>query len=206
VLSVLSVEVPVGEVEAMIEGGVGPGLPDGAGCPDCGGALRLWPNTGYLRFVRRGGVTSRIWLCRAVCVGRCGRTHALRPSFLLGWRRDVVSVIGRALVEAAEGAGHRRIAWAVGVHEATVRVWLVRLRAGAERWRQRFVAVAVELGAEVARAPPATRPPPLVALLEALTVCYATAGARFGSSPSDGLWGFCSRVSAGRLIAPERCT
>ena len=205
-MTVLSVEVAAGEVEAMIERGVGPALPDGACCPECGGELRLWPNTGYLRFVRRVGVTSRIWLRRAVCVGGCGRTHALRPSFLLGWRRDVVAVIGRALGEAAAGVGHRRIARAVGVHEATVDSWLVRARAGAERWRQRFLAVAVELGAELARAPPGSVLSSLEALLEALTVCYAAASVRFGAPAPDGLWGFCSRVSAGRLIAPERCT
>lgn len=190
----------------MIEGGVGPVLPDGARCPECGGALGLWPNTGYLRFVRRGGVTSRLWLRRAVCVGGCGRTHALLPSFLVGWRRDVVGVIGRALAEAAAGVGHRRIARAVGVYEATVDGWLVRARAGAERWRARFLAVAVELGAELARAPPGWALSSLEALLEALTVCYAAACVRFGAPGSDGLWGFCSRVSAGRLLAPERRT
>jgi transposase-like protein len=206
-MSVLSVEVAAGEVEAMIERGVGPALPGGARCPECGGELRLWPQTGYLRFVRRGGVTSRMWLRRAVCVGGCGRTHALRPSFLLGWRRDVVAVIGWALAEAAEGAGHRRVAGLVGVHETTVRSWLVRLRAGAERWRWRFLALAVELGAELARAPPECASPRLLlALLEALTVAYAAACERFGAPPSDGLWGFCSRFSAGRLIAPGRRT
>jgi hypothetical protein len=206
-VGVLSVLVAVGEVEAMIERGVGPALPDGARCPVCGGAVRLWPNTGYLRFVRRGGVTSRIWLRRAVCLGHCGRTHALRPSFLLGWRRDVVATIGYALAQAGAGVGHRRIAGVVAVHEATVRSWLGRARAGAKRWRRRFLGVAVELGAELARPPPGeVGRRPLEALVEALTVCYAAACERFGASASDGVWGFCSRVSAGRLIAPESST
>jgi len=94
----------------------------------------------------------------------------------------------------------------VGVHEATVDSWLVRARADAKRWRHRFLAVAVELGAELARGPPGLVRSSLEALLEALTVCYVAASVRFGAPAADGLWGFCSRVSAGRLIAPERCT
>jgi len=203
VVSVLSVEVSVGEVEAMIERGVGPGLPDEARCPACDGELRLWPKTGYWRFVRLGEVTRRIWLRRAVCRGACGATHALRPSFLLAFRRDVVRSIGFALVQAADGQGHRRIANVLCIDEGTVRSWLSRARSGAERWRRRLLGVAVELGAEIARAPPGPLPGRLEALLEALLVAYAAAAERFGEPASDGLWGFCSRVTAGRLIAPE---
>jgi len=68
------------------------------------------------------------------------------------------------------------------------------------------LAVAVDLGAELARAPPGSAPSSLGGLLEAVTVCYAAAAVRFGQPPPDGLWGLCSRVSAGRLIAPERRT
>jgi hypothetical protein len=203
---VLSVEVPVGEVEAMIERGVGPGLPDEARCPECDGELRLWPNTGYLRFVRLGEVTRQIWLRRAVCRGACGATHALRPSFLLAFRRDVVRSIGFALVRAADGQGHRRIASVLLICEATVRSWLSRARSGAVRWRRRLLGIAVELGAELARAPPGPLPGPFEALLEALMSAYAAATERFGEPASDGLWGFCSRVTAGRLIAPEQST
>lgn len=163
-MSGLSVEVAAGEVEAMIERGWGLrcrmvlAARSVVGRFDC---ARRW----VMRFVRRGGVTSRIWLRRVVCVGGCGRTHTHRPSFLLGWRRDVVAVIGWALAEAAEGAGHRRVAGLVGVHETTLRSWLVRLRAGTERWRRRVLAVAVEFGAELARATPEFASPRLLLAL-----------------------------------------
>jgi len=205
VVGVLSVEVGVGEVEAMIERGVGPGLPEAARCPVCDGELCLWPRTGYLRFVRLGGVTRQIWLRRAVC-RVCGVTHALRPSFLLAFRRDVVRSVGFALVRAADGEGHRRIAEGLAIHEATVRSWLSRARSGAWRWRRRLLAIAVELGAEIARAPPGPLPGALEALLGALMIAYAAAVERFGEPACDGLWGFCSRVTAGRLIAPEQPT
>jgi len=205
-VSVLSVEVAVGEVEAMIERGVGPGLPDEARCPVCDGDLRLWPRTGYLRFVRVGEVTRQIWLRRAVCRGACGGTHALRPSFLLAFRRDVVRSVGFALVRAADGQGHRRIASVLCICEATVRSWLLRARSGAWRWRRRLLAIAVELGAEIARAPPGPLPGALEALLGALMIAYAAVVERFGEPACDGLWGFCSRVTAGRLIAPEQPT
>ncbi|MGA2928040.1 MAG: hypothetical protein ABSG43_19005 [Solirubrobacteraceae bacterium] len=69
-----------------------------------------------------------------------------------------------------------------------------------------MLGIAVELGAELARAPPGPLPGPFEALLEALMSAYAAATERFGEPASDGLWGFCSRVTAGRLIAPEQST
>ena len=49
-------------------------------------------------------------------------------------------------------------------------------------------------------------PGALEALLGALMIAYAAAVERFGEPACDGLWGFCSRVTAGRLIAPEQPT
>jgi len=37
-------------------------------------------------------------------------------------------------------------------------------------------------------------------------IAYAAVVERFGEPACDGLWGFCSRVTAGRLIAPEQPT
>ena len=192
---VLSVDVPLGEIEVMIAGGVGPELPRGARCPGCGGLLRPWTRKGYLRWVRRNDVTSRIALRRVKCYS-CERTHALRPSFLLEHRRDVVAAVGQALLMAAAGAGHRRVAGVVMVPAATARGWLARLREGL--WRQRFTALAIELGGGLARPPPS---PGLAGLLEALTLAYQAHCDRCGGVDPGGVWGFAACVSAGRLLA-----
>lgn len=59
---------------------------------------------------------------------KCGLTQSLLPWFVLPWRWDEAEWIGRALEMAAKGAGHRRIARALGRPEETVRGWLRRLR------------------------------------------------------------------------------
>ncbi len=90
---------------AILACGLGPQLPAHARCPRCEGRLSPW--TSYTRLVRHRGATTRLRVCRCRC-RRCERTHALLPSFLLAYRRDVVTTVGQALVGAARGAGHDR--------------------------------------------------------------------------------------------------
>lgn len=56
----------------------------------------------------------------------------LLPVSVLLRRAYTVSVIGAALVAAATGQGHRRVAAALGVPADTVRGWLRRLRGRAD--------------------------------------------------------------------------
>jgi hypothetical protein len=62
----------------------------------------------------------------------------LLPCVCLCRRLDAVEVIGRALVLAARGVDFRRIAAELELPESTVRNWLRRARALAERIRQHF--------------------------------------------------------------------
>jgi transposase len=68
---------------------------------------------------------------------------------LVAWclprRRDSVETVGAALVMAANGSGHRTIAAKLERPESTVRNWLRRARAGAERLRRAGVVAAHEL-------------------------------------------------------------
>ena len=77
----------------------------------------------------------------------CARTHVLLPDLCLLRRRDGVAVIGAAIEAKVSGLGHRRIAAGLGVPKDTVRGWLRRFEAGAERIRAHFTAFADALGA-----------------------------------------------------------
>lgn len=111
-------------------------------CPACGAPTQAWH--GYWRHLRDGG-DRLIWIPRVRCP-RCGRTQALLPWFVLPWRWDAVPWIGRAVVLAAQGWGHRRIAAALARPETTVRGWLRRIRSNAARLASRLLAEAVRAG------------------------------------------------------------
>src|SRR5436190_11053509 len=103
----LVVAVHSQQISALLARGVGPALPDDARCPRCEGPLSPW--TSYTRMVRHRAITTRLRVRRCRC-RRCERTHALLPSFLLAYRRDVVATVGQALVGGALGVGHRPLA------------------------------------------------------------------------------------------------
>ena len=99
-------------------------------CPvaGCGEPLAPW---GWARDreVRGAG---RLRPRRGRCRG-CRRTQVLLPVSVLPRRADAVTVIGAALLAKAGGAGHRRVAVLVGVPASTVRGWLRRIIAVADR-------------------------------------------------------------------------
>lgn len=106
-----------------------------------------------------------------------------------------MEVIGRALVMAAEGVDHRRIAAELGLPESTVRNWLRRARALADEIRQHFVRWAFELD----RALTAARPVGggLAAAVDAIGRCARTATLTLGPrSP----WELASALSGGGLL------
>ena len=74
---------------------------------------------------------------RARCTS-CGATHVLLPAVWLLRRADAVVVIGAALEGQAAGKGHRPLAAASGRPVSTVRGWLRRFAATAERARVEF--------------------------------------------------------------------
>ena len=159
-------------VAAMLASAVGPRLPADACCPSCDGPLSPW--TSYTRMVRHRAVTTRLRVRRCRC-RRCERTHALLPSFLLAFRRDVVATVGHALVGAARGIGHRPLARDAGVPAATLRGWLRRARNPASA-HMTLAQWLNQLGGELPR--PIARGDPLGWLLDAIVAVHQTARAR----------------------------
>lgn len=105
-------------------------------CPACAASLRRW-GWARERELRSRADTRRVTPRRGICAG-CGVTHVLLPEDSLTRRRDAVIDIGAALVAKAAGSGHRSIAARLGVPVVTVRGWLRRFDAIAERVRTHF--------------------------------------------------------------------
>jgi hypothetical protein len=191
---VFTVGKDVSEVERRLSAGL-------LTCPGCGGRLGPWGHA-RARMVRdEGGLCWRVRPRRAMCSG-CGRTHVLLPVCCLLRRADVVGVIGAGLVGAVRGWGHRRIARWLRRPPATVRGWVRRFRARAQRLRSGFTELLVGLDPLVSLPEPAG-----TALADGVAVIVAAAVAtvgRWGAAVS-GLspWELAAAVTSGRLLAPE---
>ncbi len=162
-------------------------------CPACGAPTQAWH--GYWRHLRDVG-DRLIWIPRVRC-SRCGRTQALLPWFVLPWRWDAVTWIGRALELAAQGLGHRPIAAVLARPETTVRGWLRRLRLGAPELTRRLLAEAVRAGWSGFELPV----PPLPRLAAAVRARAAQWLRRHG--PADGWW-VANLVTGGALLGTNR--
>ncbi|GIJ65052.1 hypothetical protein Vau01_125680 [Virgisporangium aurantiacum] len=128
----------------------------------------------------------------------------LLPVSLLVRRADTVAVIGAALVRAAQGVGHRRIACWLGRSEATVRGWLRRFRMRAGPLREAFTALLCAVDAD-----PALPAPAGTVVADAVAAVLAAAGAvarRWSVPPSQpgplvvSPWLVASAVTSGRLL------
>lgn len=190
----LVVAVHSERIAALLAAGVGPPLPGDARCPSCEGPLSPW--TSYTRLVRHRGATTRLRV-RRCCCRRCDRTHALLPSFLLAYRRDVVATVGQALVGGARGAGHRPLARDAGLPAATVRGWLRRARRAAQA-RATLTRCLHSLGGQLPR--PTARGDTLDWLLDVIAAVHQAARAllaRIDRCP----FGLASTITHGRLLA-----
>ena len=117
------------------------------------GRLAGWGH-GRLRVVFGWGRrTRRVVRPRRSRCTACRVTHMLLPAAMLARRADEARVIGAAVTAAARGRGRRRIAAELGVPEETVRRWLRRFAARAERVREIFTGVAAAAAAIAARWP-----------------------------------------------------
>ena len=163
-------------------------------CPVCGGTLARWS---FARRRRLRGETGLIALrprrgrCRS-----CRKTQVLLPDVALGRRVDAVTVIGRALVAAAAGAGHRKVAAWVDRPPSTVRGWLRRFVTATARVAAHFGAWAHALDPNLGAVRPAGSP--VADALEAVGVAARAASLRLGSRPA---WSWVSVLSAGSLLA-----
>lgn len=184
---VLIVESDPSKVEADLAAGL-------VACPVCGGRLARW-SFARRRWLRgeanRVEVRPRRGRCRS-----CGKTQVLMPDVALGRRVDTVAVIGRALMLAAGGSGHRKAAAGVDRPVSTVRGWLRRLVAAAARVAAHFTAWAYALDVHLGAVGPAGSP--LADAVEAVGVAARAASLRLGIRPG---WSWASALTAGRLLA-----
>lgn len=135
-----------------------------------------------------------------MCVS-CGRTHVLAPLTTLSRRADATEVIGTALLARARGWGYRRIAARVGRPVSTVRGWLARMAANAERVFAAFTRLVHELEPDPAPAAPAGSP--LADAVGAVGAGAAAVRRRFGVAVVVvSAWQVAAALTHGRLLAP----
>ena len=118
----------------------------------------------------------------------------------LARRRDAVVDIGAALTAKAAGSGHRRIAVRLGVPAATVRGWLRRFDATAERVRAHFTRWAAALDPTLGPVVPAGSP--FADAVAAIGSAAAAAVRRLGPRPA---WQVASVLSGGGLLSNTTC-
>jgi len=175
----------------LVEADLGSGA---VSCPSCEGRLGGWGHARW-RVVRakEGPVAMRPR--RARCRS-CRSTHVLLPDLVLLRRVDSVAVIGAALMAAAAGIGHRKVAERLERPASTVREWMRRLRAVASRVVAHFVAWAQRLDPMLAPLVPTGST--LVDAIEAIGVASRAASVRLGSRPP---WSWASVLTVGHLLS-----
>jgi hypothetical protein len=111
-------------------------------------------------------------------------------------RRDLVEVIGSALVAKALGVGHRRVASMLGLPVSTVRGWLRRFALNAEQVRVWFTVLAHDL--DPLLAPIAPTGSAVGDAVEAVAVAARASSLRLVPVAP---WSFASSASRGRLLS-----
>jgi Domain of unknown function (DUF6431) len=164
-------------------------------CP-CGGRLRTWGHA-RARTVRDLAGARRIRPGRARCRS-CQATHVLLPADLLAGHAYTLGVIGTVLLGAARGQGHRSLGEQWQIPAATVRSWLRRARANAERLRQTGVNTVVAIDAELL--PVRVHTNRLGDALEALVAAAVAVARRFADGDLR-LWPMIGAITRGRFLA-----
>ena len=161
-------------------------------CPACEGEGRLAPwGWARPRRVGRAGRGREVVPRRSRCHA-CGATHVLLPVVMLARRGDWAQVIGRALEMRVAGVGQRPIAAVIGVPRSTVRGWLARFVAVAERLRAHFTRWAMWRHPGLVRLDPMGSVPG-----DALAAIVAAAD----EAGLAGRWRFVSAATGGRLLS-----
>ena len=173
-------------VEAELVGGL-------LGCPSCRGVLGPWGHARE-RVLRCRSGNRLLRPRRARCRG-CAGTHVLLPQLALARRQDEVPVIGEAIEANVAGEGFRPIAARLGAYPETVRGWLRRFAARAERVRAHFTRCAVVLDTELGAVLPAGSG--VADALEAIAITARAWVLRFGPAEP---WEIASRLSGGLLL------
>ncbi len=185
----ITVEADAAAVERRLAAG-------GLSCPECADVLVGWGH-GRERQLRGPAGSVRFRPRRSRCAG-CGVTHVLLPVVVLSRRADLAVVIGAALAARAAGAGHRRIALALGRPAETVRGWLRRFGGRLEQVRGVFTVWLRALDPDPAM--PAAAGGAWADAVTVIGLVTAAAARRFVLTVSP--WEVAAAVSGGRLLAP----
>jgi hypothetical protein len=163
-------------------------------CPCCRvGVLGGW-GCARLRVLRTREGERRLRPRRGRCrVQACLATHVLLPDVCLAGRKDVVEVIGEALLA---GEGYRRVAERLGVPAETVRDWRRRFRSRAELIAAHFLRWARALDGTLLG--PVAQGSPMADALEAIGVCTRVASLLLERRAP---WSWVSALTAGGLLA-----
>ena len=170
-------------------------------CPDCGHALKPWGRARERTIRELGGALLAVIPDRARCTG-CAVTHVILDAGLLPRRAYAAGLIGQALVAAARGRGHRRIARDLEVPRGTVRGWIRRARRSAGQLRAAGVQAVVALDPDAL--PARDRDSELAYALDALGAAAMALGDRFGGQCASP-WVWVTVLTRGRLLtlAPD---
>jgi hypothetical protein len=123
----------------------------------------------------------------------------LLPVAALSRRADLAEVIGAALTAKATGGGLRSIAVALGRHVDTVRGWVRRFTAYADRLRVLFTVLLVDTGPDPQV--PAESGSPFADAVSAILGARAAMVSRWPVLGKVPPWWLASAVTGGRLIA-----
>lgn len=163
-------------------------------CPGCGQVLGPWGWTRARKVYGADG-SHTWWRPRRSRCRRCGATHVLWPGVLLLRRMYEPAVIGAALEAKAGGARGAGIARWLAVARSTVRGWITRLMARAERVRTHFTRWMHWCDASAA--PILPRASPFADAVAAVGAAGRAATKHVGDIP---VWEFAAAASGGRLL------
>lgn len=166
-----------------------------AGCP---GRLRPWGRARDRVIRLAGHLTERHTPRRARCRA-CRRTQVLVPARTFPRRSDAVETVASALVAAAEGLGHRRVAVLVGRPPTTVRDWIRRARANSEVVRAAATVATCEF--DPMAGPFVPRATPLGDMLESVGRAVSAAVCRLG--PVGAPWQLAVVITRAGILTPR---
>jgi hypothetical protein len=167
------------------------------GCPGCGQPLRPWGHARERTVRDLDGALVTVRPDRASCPG-CGVTHVVLDAGLLPRRGYAAGLIGQALVAAALGSGHRRIAGDLAVPAGTVRGWIRGARRSAAQLRITGIRAVVAYDQDAL--PAWGRTDELACALEHLGAAATVIGRRYGLQHTS-LWARVNVLTRGRLLA-----
>jgi hypothetical protein len=166
------------------------------GCPDCRGPLRPWGHARERTVRDLHGTLVTVRPDRALCPA-CRATHVILDAGLLPRRAYAGKLIGQALLAAARGSGHRRIALELDIPAGTVRGWIRGARRSAAGLRVTGIRAVVACDQDSLPAPSGAGE--LRFALECLAAAAVVTGRRLGLEHVSP-WAMINVLTRGRLL------